>query len=202
MAGVLTLNSSTPTASGSVPSSCLAHRGLLVKDSSICGEKLKIDDVVEGHCGQCASDLRTSPAISVAGDDLGLFSQHIIQAWLRISTANRVDQRKLPNQPDFNLYQIVDGLHRAIRTIQQRWDYLYDPFDVETARSVFLCEKKSELTPFKSYVLYATAFKSLLRGPHGFFEFLNAFKLRNYADQNAFSGQKNHQDKKNNHLLP
>lgn len=161
---------------------CLVHHCLLVKGCSICGNKLKIGDVVEGRCGQCGFDLRTSLTISVAGDDLGLFSQQSIQAWLRISTANRVAQNKLPKQPDFVLYQTIYGLHRVIRTIERRWDYLHDPFDVETETSVFPCDKKSEITPFKSCVLCATAFKALLRWPHGFFEFLNAFKLRDQAE--------------------
>ncbi len=161
---------------------CLAHRCLLVKGCPICGDRLKIGDIVEGHCGQCGFDLRTSPTISIAEDAFGLFSQQTIQSWLRIPTTNRVNQSKLPKQPDYVLYQAVYGLHRAIRTIQRRWDYLHDPFDVETAISVFPCEKKSEMTPFKSYLLYATAFKALLRWPYGFFEFLNAFTLRDEAE--------------------
>jgi hypothetical protein len=148
---------------------CLVHCSLLVKGCPTCGNKLKIGDVVESRCGQCSFDLRTSPTISVADDDLGLFSQQSIQSWLRLMTVDRVDQGKLPKQPDFILYQIAYGLHRAIRTIQRRWDYLHDPFDVETGTSVFPCEKKSEITPFKSYVFYATAFKALLRWPYGFF---------------------------------
>jgi len=154
---------------------CLTHRCLLVKGCPICGNKLKIGDIVEGRCRHCGFDLQTSPTISVAEDDFGLFSQQIIQSWLRIPATDSVDQGKLPNQPDFILYQIAYGLQRAIRTIQRRWDYLHDPFGVDTGSSVFPCEKKGEMTPFKSYVMYATAFKALLRCPHGFFEFLNAF---------------------------
>ncbi len=161
---------------------CLAHRCLLVKGCPICGDKFKIGGVVEGRCGQCDFDLRMSPTISVADDDLGLFSQQNIQSWLRISTVNRVDQGKLPNQPDFTLYQIAYGLHRAIRTIERWWDYLHDPFDIETATSVFPCDKKSQMMPFKAYILYVTAVKALLRWMHGIFEFLNAFKLRDQAE--------------------
>ncbi|MEW5956506.1 MAG: hypothetical protein AB1801_02195, partial [Chloroflexota bacterium] len=68
------------------------------------------------------------------------------------------------------------------RTIHRKWDYLHDPFDVDTATSLFPCEKTTQMTPFKSYVVYATALKALQRWPHGFYEFLNAFKLRDGAE--------------------
>lgn len=116
---------------------CLAHRSLLVRGCPICGHKLKIGDVVEGRCGHCGFDLQTSPTISVANDRLGLFSQHIVQAWLRLTTANRIDYERLPRQPDFVLYQVAYSLQRAIRTIQRRWDYLHDPFGVEPGHSIF-----------------------------------------------------------------
>lgn len=161
---------------------CLAHRCLLVRGCPVCGHKLKIGDAVEGRCGHCAFDLQTSPTISVVGDHFGLFSQRAIQVWLKLRTTNRVDHERLPRQPSYILYQVAYGLHRAIRTIRQRWDYLHDPFGIEPGHSIFPCEKKSELTPFKSYVVYATALKALQRWPHGLFEFLNAFTLRNQAE--------------------
>jgi hypothetical protein len=118
----------------------------------------------------------------VADDAFGLFSQDLIQVCLRLSTSTKVGSGGLPDQPGFILYQVMYGLHRAIRTIQRRWDYLHDPFDVDTAVSLFPCKNKTNMTPFKSYVLYATAVKGLVNWPHGFYDFLNAFRLRDQAE--------------------
>jgi hypothetical protein len=118
----------------------------------------------------------------VADDAFGLFSQDLIQVCLRLSTSTKVGSGGLPDQPGFILYQVMYGLHRAIRTIQRRWDYLHDPYDVDTAVSLFPCKKKTNMTPFKSYVLYATAVKGLVNWPYGFYDFLNAFRLRDQAE--------------------
>jgi hypothetical protein len=143
---------------------------------------VKITDVVAGCCSQCSFDLRTSPTISVAADAFGLFSQYLLQGWLRVSPSIKVGRGKLPDQPDFILYQVVYGLQRAIRTIERQWDYLHDPFDVDTALSVFPCKKTTQMTPFKAYVVYATAVKALMKWPYGLYEFLNAFILRDQAE--------------------
>lgn len=158
-------------------SACLEHQCLLVQNCPGCQAQVSIQDIVNRYCDRCASDLSNSPTLSLAEDGFGLLSQQIIQAWFEnVAVPVKVDT--LPKHPPATLYQVAFGLQRAIRAIRQQWDYLHHPFNPETMGSVFPCQTKSQLTPLKFYLLYATALKGLLDWPHGFYEFLTAYQLR------------------------
>lgn len=113
---------------------CLAHRCLLVKGCPRCGARLKIVDVVEGCCGQCDFDLRTSSTISVADDAFSLFSQDLIQVCLRLGLntsvgiversvklgllANYPQSRRTPTTQRFKL-----ASRDSVLALKQRWRY-------------------------------------------------------------------------------
>jgi len=160
---------------------CREHHCLLVQTCAGCNARLKISDVVKGQCSHCEFDLTRSPTTSIAGDERGQFSQQLIQSWFGLEPAP--DQvARLPHQSLAVLYQVLSFVQRAICAIEQRWDYLHDPFD-DAAIKVFPCQTRAQLTPLKSYLLYATALTALLDWPAGFYKFLDAYRLRDQRQQ-------------------
>lgn len=161
---------------------CLEHQCLLVRTCAECNARLRISDVVQGQCRHCKFDLTQSPATSIAGDQWGPISQQVIQSWFGCGLDS--DQVEgLPRHSPVVLYQVLSFLQRAIGLIEKQWDYLHDPFDNDATVKVFPSQTRSQLTPLKSYLLYATALKALLDWPNGFYQFLDAYRLRDQRDQ-------------------
>jgi len=110
----------------------------------------------------------------LTGDEFGLFTQAVIRSWLLEQPVSPHPAYPLPDYPASTLYMLLDGLRLAIMKIRRTWDYLY-PFPGD---SFFPCSNQDSLTPAKIYVLYAAAFKGLVNWPQGFYEFLNAYRVR------------------------
>jgi hypothetical protein len=111
-------------------------------------------------------------------DQFGLFSQSVIRSWLGLCSPTSVNlYEPLPDEPPASLYRLLDGLRRAVMSVQRSWDYLYNaPSGVGSP--FFPCASKLDITPAKSYILYATAFKAMVNWPQGFYDFLDAYRLR------------------------
>ena len=157
---------------------CLHHQCLLVRGCPKCQEQLKIQDVLETQCHNCDFELTQTPVISVAADQFGLSSQSVIQSWLGLSPPTSVNsEASLPGEPPATLYRLLDGLRRAVMCVRHSWDYLYGaPSGVGVP--LFPCTSKRDMTPAKSYILYATAFRGMVDWPRGFYDFLDAYKRR------------------------
>ena len=157
---------------------CLHHQSLLVRGCSNCQEPISVKNILETRCSNCGFELTQSPTASVAVDQFGLFSQSVIQSWLGLCSITSIDNYEpLPNEPSTSLYRLLDGLRRAVMGVQHSWDYLYDaPSGV--GFPLFPCALKGDITPAKSYILYATAFKGMVNWPQGFYDFLDAYRLR------------------------
>jgi hypothetical protein len=137
-----------------------------------------VGDLFAGECARCGFELTTSPTISLAADEFGLFSQAIIRSWFDLrSPASSQDSPKLPDQPPAILYCLLDGFRRTIMKIRTGWTYLYQsPCQLESV--FFPVRGKADLTPPNAYLLYTTAFRGLLNWPQGFYEFLEAYRGR------------------------
>jgi hypothetical protein len=157
---------------------CLRHQCLLIHNCPSCQERINIRNILETHCPNCGFQLTQATVISVAADQFGLFSQSAIQSCLRLRPPIRIkDYEPLPDTPSASLYRFLDGLRRAVMSIRQDWDYLYDaPSGVGSL--LFPCTSKSDITPAKAYILYATAFKAVVNWPQGFYDFLDAYRQR------------------------
>jgi hypothetical protein len=165
---------------------CLVHRCLLVRGCPDCRSNLKVRDVLDAICPKCGCELTDICVINVAADEFGLFSQAVIQSWLGISTqTNITEQCSLPDQPPAVLYRVLDGLRRAVMGVKYNWGYLHQaPGGADS--SLFPCISKRDITPTKSYILYTTAFMGLADWPQGFYDFLDAYQLR---DEREVDGQ-------------
>jgi hypothetical protein len=157
---------------------CLHHQCLLVRSCPNCQERIRIQDALETQCPNCDFGLTQSPITSVAADRFGLFSQSVIQSWLGLclpmSTNGPVS---LPHESPASLYRLLDGLRRIVMGVQHSWDYLYNaPSGVGSP--LLPCTSKRDITPAKSYILYATAFKGVVNWPQGFYDFLGAYRSR------------------------
>jgi hypothetical protein len=156
---------------------CLEHQCLLVRGCPDCAANIPLLALIKAHCPQCQFDLTQSPLNPVQGDALGLFSQTILRSWLGLDSLPEAKPLFiLPDHSPTILYRLVDTLRWVIMRLDLHWDYLYRPLNAVDL-SFSSCFSKQDITPAKSYLLYATAFKALLNWPHGFFDFLDAYKF-------------------------
>jgi hypothetical protein len=161
-------------------SACVQHKRLLVNHCPVCLEKVAIRSVVETRCGRCGADLTEGRSVHVGDDELGLFAQQVIQSWLNVAPMPGAPwPYSLPDQPPGVLYRVLDGLRRYVMRINADWKLIHRPVGVEgldTAPSQHV--SVSRIMPGESYTWYVTAFKALINWPDGFFEFLQAYRLR------------------------
>ncbi len=158
---------------------CLAHQCLLVRGCPNCRKSITISDILNVHCSNCTFDLTKTPITFVFADEFGLFSQMVIQSWLNESLPvpkNTFDF--LSNQPPTILYHFLDGLRKAVMSVRHHWHYLYETVNNVGGVPFFPCRFKKDITPAKSYRSFATVFKGIVNWPQGFYDFLDAYKLR------------------------
>jgi hypothetical protein len=157
---------------------CSRHQSLLIRGCPNCQERIRVRDVLETRCSNCGFELTQAPIARVAVDQFGLFSQSVIQSWFGLcSPMSANNYAPLPDEPPASLYRLLDGLRRAVMSVQHSWSYLYDaPSGVRSP--FFPCASKGDITPAKSYILYATAFRAMVNWPQGFYNFLDAYRLR------------------------
>ena len=157
---------------------CLRHQCLLIHGCPNCHRKTSVQDVLEARCPRCGFELTQAPIISMVTDQFGLLSQSLIQSWLGLCSPTSInDCGALPDESPATLYRFLDGLRRTVMNIQRNWNYLHDsPSGVGSP--LFPCTSKSDVTPAKAYILYATAFKAMVNWPNGFYDFLRAYRQR------------------------
>ncbi|MCL4294084.1 MAG: TniQ family protein [Anaerolineae bacterium] len=157
---------------------CLPHHCLLVSGCPGCGQKIKLGEIVAGHCFNCGFVLAQAPVVSVAEDEFGLFSQAAIQFWLNLSPEpGEYRQYALPEQPAPVLHYFLYGLSCALmRLVRQSWAYLYASTTVKPP--AFPLRNSRPGSQAEAYLLYATALKGIIHWPDGFYELLEALKWR------------------------
>ena len=154
-------------------SACIQHQCLLVHRCPLCHKKLRVQDVVNGHCRHCEYCLAEAKTVSLVDDELGMFTQHLIQSWFGL-VEPPTDRPATPNESNAILYRIVGGIRQSIMLFGKGWDYTHR---IDALDSPLPCKSKSSLTPAASYQLYATAVKALIDWPNGFYEFLTAYRF-------------------------
>lgn len=155
---------------------CRHHQCLLQRGCPDCAVDIPLHALIEARCPQCQFDLTRSPLTWIKKDELGLFSQTVLRVWLGLGSLPETKPLfSLPDHSPTVLYRLVDTLRWAMMRLDPYWDYLYRPQNA-VDWSLGPCFAKQDLTPARSYLLYASAFKALLNWPHGFFDFLDAYK--------------------------
>lgn len=163
---------------------CLTHRCLLIRGCPTCHEALAIADLLEVRCAHCGFDLATAPIVDVSADKMGLFGQRTILSWLGLHPLPG-HSGSLPDQPPSVLYRFLDGLCRTIMGVRRSWPDLHEPPDEMDAR-LFPCTSKRDITPTKAYILYTTAFEGIVCWPSGFYDFLDAYRLRDGRSEEGY----------------
>jgi excisionase family DNA binding protein len=154
---------------------CLTHNCLLCDRCPECGAKISIRDIVHVQCPRCHSDLTTASTVDLdPDDDHGLWSQRIIQGWLKDSHIPD-DVNGLPNCHPALLYQIVNDLRWSLTNISTDWPYLHKPGKAEICLEP---PRGPQRSPGSVYILYATSSKALKSWPNGFTEFLQNYSCR------------------------
>ena len=154
-------------------SACIQHQCFLVHHCPLCHKKLHVQDMVNGHCRHCEYRLAEAKTVSLADDELGMFTQHLIQSWFGLVESPR-DKQGIPRKSNAVLYRIADGIRQSMMLFGKSWDYTHR---IDALDSPLPCKSKSSLTPAASYQLYATAVKALINWPNGFYEFITAYRF-------------------------
>jgi hypothetical protein len=163
---------------------CLIHQCLLIRGCPKCHENLAIADLLNVRCAHCGFDLATSSTVDVSGDGMGLLGQMVILSWLGLHPQPE-HICSLPNQLPSALYHFLDGLCRTIMGVRRSWPALHKPPDGIDPH-LFPCTSKRDITPAKAYILYTTAFQGIARWPSGFYDFLDAYRLRDGRSEEGY----------------
>jgi len=162
---------------------------LLLTNCHFCGNKVSIHDVIAAQCDACKSSLTEAEAPSLETDEFGLFSQYLIQSWLKNNLTPQDITVQIPVQAPRVLYRVIDGFRQAIATLGNlRWPYLHKVDGIFF--ELMVGQGKQTLTPYESYCLYATACKGLIDWPQGFYKFLRSYKTQRKGDQPIHGGPK------------
>lgn len=151
---------------------CIEHQCLLCRGCSGCGRNLSLRDIVDRRCFFCHYDLVETPVIPVAGDDLGLLSQRVLQSWLMNQVTPEIDM-SLPTASIRALFRVVSGIQSVVSRIGEDWPF-YHNLSVDNINLIEPVEKVIE-----SYCAFATAFKALLDWPNSFYTFLDHLRKWN-----------------------
>ncbi len=155
---------------------CLHHQCLLVRGCPHCAKNISVADILKAQCPNCTLSLPDMSVNSVALDKFGLFSQTLLQASLGLCRPPPAKSHSsLPDMPPAVLYWALDGRCRDVIRVQNSCNYLYQS-PCLIGVPLFPCLSKKDITPALAYILYATAFKSLLRWAQGGDDFLEFHK--------------------------
>jgi hypothetical protein len=161
---------------------CLRHACLLVSRCPQCQGQLNIRAIVQTCCEQCGSDLMATPAVSLRGDDWGIFTQQLLVAWLGLAPPpTSAWMETIPQHSPAVLYRLMEGLRASTMRADPHWTYLHPgtglaglPYHYRERKSL----KTARFHPANSYVWHATAVKGLIDWPEGFYDFLRAYRRR------------------------
>ena len=167
---------------------CLRHECLLVHQCPQCGRNVSVAEIVKRQCKACKADLSEAQSVSVAGDELGMLSQQVIQSWLTVAPAPELPYGcALPDHPPAVMYRLLDGLRLSLLTCQDDWPNLPDPLAGLSEQIKQKLHPGRRMSPASSYYLYRAAFKGIGHWPQGFYQFLDAYSQRNHKTQTSRS---------------
>ncbi|MDM8520292.1 excisionase family DNA-binding protein [Anaerolineales bacterium HSG6] len=156
-------------------SACLKHACLLVNHCPDCGHSISIADLHQATCKQCHYDLTQIPTVTLVEDTVGLNSQQVIQQWFTEQTD--VDTpHQLPNQPTSVLFRVMEGFRFTILRDPHHERYLHQLPNLPTLNIPPEVKNWQKLSSAQCYLLYTTALQPLFNWPHGFTQFLDAFR--------------------------
>ena len=160
---------------------CLEHQCLLVHHCPRCGKRMSVAEIVRRTCQACRADPSTGQPVSVAGDDLGVLSQQVIQWWLSIAPPPELPPGcTLPSRHPAVIYHLLGILCGALLACQDGWPRLPDPLGDLSAQVKQRINPWEKMSPESTYYLFRAAFQGVLNWPQGFHRFLDAYSQRNH----------------------
>ena len=159
---------------------CLEHQCLLVHHCPRCGKRMSVAEIVRRTCQACRADPSTGQPVSVAGDDLGVLSQQVIQWWLSIAPPPELPPGcTLPSRHPAVIYHLLGILRGALLACQDGWPRLPDPLGALSGQIKERLNPREKMSPESAYYLFRAAFQGVLNWPQGFHRFLDAYSRRN-----------------------
>ena len=172
-------------------STCLRHECLLVDRCDKCNQEVSALDVARAQCGHCKVDLSEIKTCSIVMDDLGLLTQRIITSWF-MEQVTPPFEHSLPKQPIALLYKIIEDVCSLVSEWSGKgWSYIHHPKLHHLEYVLRDIGNRPYPSPYESYQLYTTAFKSLLNWPDSFYKFIDNYRnqhvLYSSSDRIKFS---------------
>jgi hypothetical protein len=162
---------------------CLDHLCWLVDSCPQCKKQLSIREIVWRQCQACRADLCTAETISVAGDEVGILSQQMIQSWLEVAKAPESPARYgLPRSRPVILYHLLESLCHRLLVCSEGWLLFPDPLKGLSAHLSPSPHYLQNLNPEQTYYLHRAAFTGMLNWPQGLFQILDAYSGRYSQD--------------------
>ena len=162
---------------------CTRHEVVLMDKCAECRSAVQVRDVVAGACRKCNAEFAKASPISVAGDQIGLLSQQLLQTWLLgEQTSCYPRDHAVPQQPPRVMYRLVQGLANTVWWAKAGWDFIHQLSGCSTELAL------PNSGPVKAssdqmYRIYATAVKSIMDWPSNFFTFLSGYCTRTRAER-------------------
>lgn len=165
---------------------CLQHQCLLLDQCPQCGKRVSVTELINTRCKACEANLRQGPAVSVAGDELGLLSQRAVQHWLSVAPAPVLPpSHTLPHHPANVMYHLLGKLLHNLIDCQDDWSNLPEPLADLSAQFPERYNRQKRMSPRDAYYLYRAAFRGVLDWPQGLGASLDAYSQRNPKAQDS-----------------
>ncbi len=164
-------------------SSCLDHKCLLVDRCPNCHKKVSHHSIAITRCDYCKGDLTSAKLVSIADDEIGLYSQQILQSLFMQYVTPDNDVFKLPLQSPTILFRIINGLQNSLEVGKSgQWLYLHSLPSHPNGVTLYSRKEGQLLTPYESYCIYSTACRAIMNWPVNFFQFLLNYCKKSDAD--------------------
>jgi len=153
---------------------CLEHGCLLVSQCPRCQKHISIQEIVRQRCRVCQTDLSAAETFSVEGDELGILSRRMTQAWLGL-VVDPPDQFDFPSDHPAVLYRFLENLLRRLLVCWKDWPNLSAPLDGLDRYITASGQHLTTLTSGEIFHLCRAAFTGVMNWPDGLFHFLDAY---------------------------
>jgi hypothetical protein len=165
---------------------CLCHKRFLSTQCGQCGKPVSIRSIVRNCCQQCGWKLSNTVTQIIEDDEIGLFSQALIQNWIGTAISPMTPWPfSMPRYSPAALYNVADGICSCLKISRNSWFntivHHFDGVDIQKAqRDLYNGPKAS---PMSMYIVFATAIRILGDWPVKFREFLHKYPLRDGSSE-------------------
>jgi hypothetical protein len=163
-------------------SACLRHRCLLSDRCGQCGKPVSIHSIVRNCCQLCGFRISNTDSPSIDNDEIGLFSQRLIQNWIGTAPLPMPPfPFSMPCHSPIVLYNVMEGIRSSLGFALKPWfnTIVHCPEGIDSSHVWRDLANIPKASPLTMYVVFAAAVGIMGDWPIRFREFLHNYPLRN-----------------------